>query len=129
MTKSFPFYNDVIIGVNRGVRQGDTIPPKIFTSTLENAVRGLEWHKMGVKVDGYHLHHLHFADGIVLMPSSINQAERLLPEFDETCRKIGLQLNLNKTIFIMNGWVSDAHSRSTEPIYPNGPATFIWVGK
>ncbi|KAK6756199.1 hypothetical protein RB195_014538 [Necator americanus] len=49
----------------------------------ESAMRGLEWDDMGVKVDGRHLHHS--ADDIVLITSrSINQAGRMLAEFDET---------------------------------------------
>ncbi|KAK6742998.1 hypothetical protein RB195_010333 [Necator americanus] len=102
-----PFYKNIIIDVKRGVRQGDTISPKIFTATLENAMRKLEWDDMGVKVDGRQLHHLRFADGIVLVTPSISQAERMLTEFDETCGCIGLQLNLQKTMFMRNGWVSD----------------------
>ncbi|KAK6744638.1 hypothetical protein RB195_011390 [Necator americanus] len=103
-----PFYKNIIIDVKRGVRQGDTISPKIFTATLENAMRKLEWDDMGVKVDGRQLHHLRFADDIVLITPSISQAERMLTEFDETCGCIGLQLNLQKTMFMRNGWVSDA---------------------
>ncbi|KAK6745869.1 hypothetical protein RB195_012155 [Necator americanus] len=103
-----PFYKNIIIDVKRGVRQGDTISPKIFTATLENAMRKLEWDDMGVKVDGRQLHHLRFADDIVLVTPSISQAERMLTEFDETCGCIGLQLNLQKTMFMRNGWVSDA---------------------
>ncbi|KAK6728360.1 hypothetical protein RB195_005791 [Necator americanus] len=37
-----PFYKNIIIDVKRGIRQGDTIPPKIFTATLEKAMRKLE---------------------------------------------------------------------------------------
>ncbi|KAK6742512.1 hypothetical protein RB195_010028 [Necator americanus] len=37
-----PFYKNIFIDVKRGVRQGDTISPKIFTATLENAMRKLE---------------------------------------------------------------------------------------
>ncbi|KAK6765322.1 hypothetical protein RB195_025306 [Necator americanus] len=107
-SKIFPFYNAVIIDVKREVRQGDTISPKIFSATLENAMRGLEWDDMGVKVDGKHLRHLRFADDIVLISTSINQVERMLAEFDETCKKLGLRLNLDKTMFVKNGWVSDA---------------------
>ncbi|KAK6734881.1 hypothetical protein RB195_018208 [Necator americanus] len=102
-----PFYKNIIIDVKRGVRQGDTISPKIFTATFENAMRKLEWNDMGVKVDGRQLHHLRFADD-VLITSNISQAERMLTEFDETCGCIGLQLNLQKTMFMRNGWVSDA---------------------
>ncbi|KAK6748579.1 hypothetical protein RB195_001292 [Necator americanus] len=62
---------------------------------------------MGVKFDGRHLHHLRFADDIAFITSDMNQAERMLAEFDEMCKKIGLQLNLGKTMFVRNGWVSD----------------------
>ncbi|KAK6766066.1 hypothetical protein RB195_025774 [Necator americanus] len=99
---------NIIIDVKRGVRQDDTISPKIFTATLENAMRKLEWDDMGAKVDGRQLHHLRFADDIVLITLSISQAERMLTEFDETCGCIGLQLNLQKTMFKRNGWVSYA---------------------
>ncbi|KAK6765150.1 hypothetical protein RB195_025188 [Necator americanus] len=35
--------------IKRGVRQGDSISPKIFTTTIENAMRKLELDDMGVK--------------------------------------------------------------------------------
>ncbi|KAK6755622.1 hypothetical protein RB195_014163 [Necator americanus] len=97
------FCKNITTGVKREVRQGDTISPKIFTATLENAMRKLEWDDMGVKVDDRQIHHLRFADDIVLMTPSISQAERMLTEFDEKCRCIGLQLNLQKTMFMRLG--------------------------
>ncbi|KAK6734886.1 hypothetical protein RB195_018212 [Necator americanus] len=111
--------------VKRGVGQSETISPGIFVATLENAMQELEWDDMGEKVNSRHLHHLRFADDIVLIPSSVNQAERMLTEFDETSKKIGLYLNLDKKVFIRNGSVSDAHSGSAERTYPNAPTTFI----
>ena len=65
-TKISPFYNDINVDVKRGVRQGDTISPKLFTATLQNVMRTLEWDNMGVKIDGLQIHHLRFADDIVL---------------------------------------------------------------
>ncbi|KAE9415090.1 hypothetical protein Angca_005315, partial [Angiostrongylus cantonensis] len=41
-TKISPFYNDINVDVKRGVRQGDTISPKLFTATLQNVMRTLE---------------------------------------------------------------------------------------
>ncbi|KAE9414817.1 hypothetical protein Angca_004552, partial [Angiostrongylus cantonensis] len=41
-TKISPFYNDINVDVKRGVRQGDTISPKLFTATLQNVMRSLE---------------------------------------------------------------------------------------
>ncbi|KAK6763347.1 hypothetical protein RB195_023883 [Necator americanus] len=108
-TKISPFHNDVIIDVKRGVRQDDTISLNISSATLENGMRGLERGNMRLKFDGRHLHHLRFSDDIVLITTtSINQAERMLAKFDETCKKIGFRLNLDKTMFMKNGWVSDA---------------------
>ena len=107
-TRISPFYKEVIIDVKRGVRQGDTISPKLFSAALENVMRQLEWEGMGVKVDGRHLHHLRFADDIVLITPTIQQAERMLADFDCECGKIGLQLNLTKTMFMRNGLVPDA---------------------
>ncbi|KAK6764274.1 hypothetical protein RB195_024552 [Necator americanus] len=98
-----PFYKNIIIDVKRGVRQGDTISPKIFTATLENAVRKSEWDDIGVKVDGRQLHHLRFADEILLITSSISQAKRMLTEFDGTCGCIGLHLNLQKAMLMHSG--------------------------
>ncbi|KAK6756800.1 hypothetical protein RB195_014928 [Necator americanus] len=66
-------------------------------------MRKLEWGYIGVKVDGRRLLHLRFVDDIVLITPSISQAERMLTEFNETCGCIGLQLNLQKTMFTLNG--------------------------
>uniref|UniRef100_A0A7I4Z4A6 Reverse transcriptase domain-containing protein n=1 Tax=Haemonchus contortus TaxID=6289 RepID=A0A7I4Z4A6_HAECO len=107
-TRISPFYKEATISVKRGVRQGDTISPKFFSAALENAMRHLEWEDLVVKVDGRYLHNLRFADGIVLITLNIEQAERMLAEFDKPCGNIGLRLNLTKTMLMKNGLVSDA---------------------
>ncbi|XGW28517.1 hypothetical protein V3C99_008357 [Haemonchus contortus] len=99
-----PFYKEVIINVKRGVRQGGTISPKLFSAALENIIRHLEWGDLGVKADGRCLHHLRCADDIVLITLSIEQAERMLAEFSSACGKIGLRLNLTKTMFMKMDW-------------------------
>ncbi|KAE9415981.1 hypothetical protein Angca_007600, partial [Angiostrongylus cantonensis] len=40
--KISPFYNGINVDVKRGVREGDTISPKLFTAALQNVVRTLE---------------------------------------------------------------------------------------
>ncbi|KAE9421319.1 hypothetical protein Angca_006522, partial [Angiostrongylus cantonensis] len=107
-TKISPFYIDINADVKRGVRQGETISPKLFTATLQNVRRILKWDNMVVKIDGQQLHHLRFADDIVLITPDISQAERMPADFDKACGKIGLRLNLKKTIFMMNRLVSFA---------------------
>uniref|UniRef100_A0A0K0DMY8 Reverse transcriptase domain-containing protein n=1 Tax=Angiostrongylus cantonensis TaxID=6313 RepID=A0A0K0DMY8_ANGCA len=68
----------------------------------------LEWDNMGVKIDGRQIHHLRFAADIVLITPDISQAERMLAHFDKACGKIGLRLNLKKTMFMKHGLVSFA---------------------
>ncbi|WKY02771.1 hypothetical protein Q1695_016219 [Nippostrongylus brasiliensis] len=91
-------------------------------------MRTLEWDDMGVKIDGRQLHHLRFADDIVLITPSITQAERMLADFDHACGKIGLQLNLTKTMFMRTGYVSDA------PFSLNGTnvsecSSYVYLGR
>ena len=54
------------IRIKRGVRQGDTISPKLFMTTLESILRMLNWENKGVKIDGEFLSHLRFADDIFI---------------------------------------------------------------
>uniref|UniRef100_A0A7I4YV68 Endonuclease-reverse transcriptase n=1 Tax=Haemonchus contortus TaxID=6289 RepID=A0A7I4YV68_HAECO len=42
-TRISPFYREVIINAKRGVRQGDTIPPNLFSAALENIIRHSKW--------------------------------------------------------------------------------------
>uniref|UniRef100_A0A7I5E9C8 Reverse transcriptase domain-containing protein n=1 Tax=Haemonchus contortus TaxID=6289 RepID=A0A7I5E9C8_HAECO len=82
-----PFYKKVIIDVNRGVRQGNTIPPKLSSAALEKIMRHLDWDGLGVKVDNRYLHPIRFAD-------------------DSACGK-SMRLNLRKTMFMRNSSVAD----------------------
>ncbi|VDM61037.1 unnamed protein product [Angiostrongylus costaricensis] len=63
---------------------------------------------MGVKIDGRQLHHLRFADDIVLITLKISEAKRMLVDFDKACGKSDLRLNLTKTMFMRNGLASHA---------------------
>nr|CDJ81785.1 endonuclease-reverse transcriptase [Haemonchus contortus] len=103
-TRISPFYKEVIINVKKGVWQGDNTSLKLFSAALKNIMRHLDWKDLGVKVDGRYLHHLRFAEGIVLITPNIEQAERMLAEFDNACGKIGLRLNLTKTMFKETDW-------------------------
>uniref|UniRef100_A0A0K0DNK4 Reverse transcriptase domain-containing protein n=1 Tax=Angiostrongylus cantonensis TaxID=6313 RepID=A0A0K0DNK4_ANGCA len=77
-------------------------------------MRILEWDNIRVKIDGRQIHHLPLSDDIVLMTPDISQAERMLADFDKACGKIGLRLNLTKTMFM-----------TMERIPPNAPVMSI----
>ncbi|VDM55979.1 unnamed protein product [Angiostrongylus costaricensis] len=83
---------------------------------------------MGVKIDGRQLHHLRYADEIVLITPNINQAERMLADFDKACEKIGLRLNLAETMSMRNGLISYA------PLMLNGAnisecSSYVYLGR
>uniref|UniRef100_A0A7I4YU89 Reverse transcriptase domain-containing protein n=1 Tax=Haemonchus contortus TaxID=6289 RepID=A0A7I4YU89_HAECO len=59
---------------------------------------------MGVKVDGWYLHHLNCADDTALIGPNIEQVERMLAELDSACGKIGLRLHLTKTMLLTADW-------------------------
>uniref|UniRef100_A0A0K0CZX0 Reverse transcriptase domain-containing protein n=1 Tax=Angiostrongylus cantonensis TaxID=6313 RepID=A0A0K0CZX0_ANGCA len=107
-TKISPFFNDINIDVKRGVRQSNTISPKLFTATLQNVMGTVEANNMGVKIGGRQLHHLRLADDIVLVTPNIRQAERMFAGFDEACEKTDLRLNHTEKMFMRNGLVSCA---------------------
>ncbi|KAE9412757.1 hypothetical protein Angca_008713, partial [Angiostrongylus cantonensis] len=69
-----------------------------------------------------------FADDIVLITPDISQAERMLAGFDKAYGKIGLRLNLKKTMFMKNGLVSFA------PFTLNGTnisecSSYVYLGR
>jgi hypothetical protein len=88
--------------IGRGVRQGDTISPKLFTSILESVFKKLDWSNKGININGEYLSHLRFADDIVLMAADLDQAQVMLQQLNEESSKVGLKMNLSKTKVMTN---------------------------
>ncbi|KAK6735277.1 hypothetical protein RB195_018456 [Necator americanus] len=93
--------------IGKGVRQGDTISPKLFTAALQWIMKSLCWEERGIRVDGRFLSNLRFADDIVLFSSSTNEAETMLNELNEAGKRIGLRINRKKTQFMKNAYCED----------------------
>ena len=85
------------IRIKRGVRQGDTISPKLFTATLESIFRRLNWENKGVKIDGEFLSNLRFADDIFLCTETPQELQQMLQELSDESRRMGLNMNIAKT--------------------------------
>ncbi len=64
----------VKIRIKRGVRQGDTISPKLFTATLESIFRRLNWENKG----GEFIFNVRFADDIFLCTEKPQDATRTI---------------------------------------------------
>lgn len=62
---------------------------------------------MGINIDGEKLNHLCFADDIVLIADSMQEAQHMLQTLHEAAGKVGLKINLSKTQFMTNLVLSD----------------------
>lgn len=88
--------------IERGIRQGDTISPKLFTTVLEYAFKEINWDRKGINIDGEYLSHLRFADDIVITTDSFSEAQQMLTEIKLASENIGLNINFEKTKFMTN---------------------------
>ena len=70
--------------LQRGVRQGDNISPRLFTSYLQDAFIGkINWKDRGITIDGEYLSQLIFADDIVLISKSTSELQKMIQDIFE----------------------------------------------
>jgi hypothetical protein len=91
--------------IERGVRQGDPISPKLFTALLEDMFMKLDWEKKGIAINGKYLSHLKFADDIVVFANKLDDLEEMINELTDASSQYGLKLNAEKTKFMRNRFV------------------------
>ncbi len=94
------------IPLQRGVRQGDVISPKLFTAALEDAFKLLEWKGSGININGEYITHLRFADDIVVMAESLEDLSTMLDDLCRVSQQVGLRMNMDKTKVMANAHVT-----------------------
>ena len=106
------------INIKRGVRQGDSISPKLFASTLESIFRRLNWENKGLKIDGEYLNHLRFADDIFMCTETPQELEMMLQEPCEESNLSGLRMNISKAKIMVEDntpiYVNNTHIENVE---------------
>ena len=85
------------INIHRGVRQGDTMSPKLFNAALEAIVRKLDWEDKGININGEKLSHLRLADDIVIFSERPGDLEYMLQDLNNAINRVGLKINMKKT--------------------------------
>lgn len=85
------------IKIDRGVRQGDPLSPKLFTAVLQEIFRKLEWDQYGININGEQLTHLRFADDIILFATTKEHIQNMVVDLDRESRMMGLSMNISKT--------------------------------
>lgn len=88
--------------IERGVKQGDPMSPKLFISILESIIITLNWEKIGLYINGKFLSHLRFADDLVLLSETSSQLQTMLDSLNAASKQVGLEMNLSKTMVMTN---------------------------
>lgn len=66
------------------------------TLAPEDVFKKLDWRKFGLNIDSSYLHHLQFADDIILLSSDINVLKIMMEQLNNVSQEIGLNMNKNK---------------------------------
>ncbi|KAG1682057.1 putative uncharacterized transposon-derived protein F52C9.6 [Nymphon striatum] len=90
------------IRLDKGVRHGDLISPKIFTAFLQNVFRCFNWTSKGIPINGDRLPNLWFAGDVVLFSESPQELQLMVEELRTASNNVGLEINLSKTKVIFN---------------------------
>ena len=64
---------------------------------------GLEEAQVGIKIAGRDINNLRYADDTTLMAESEEELKSLLMKVKEECEKVGLKLNIQKTMIMASG--------------------------
>ncbi len=97
--------NSKPIQLQRGVRQGDVISPKLFTTALEDVFKLLDWSGFGININGEYITHLRFADDIVVMAETVEDLNTMLDGLSRASQQVGLKMNMDKTKIMSNARV------------------------
>ena len=98
--------------ITAGVLQGDTLSPPLFVIVFDYIMRltvpdssvGFRWKRSeGSWRPAAHIADLEYADDIVFLASSINNAQQLLTALETNAKIVGLRINTTKTEFMLAG--------------------------
>ena len=69
--------------------------------------RQLDWESKGIRIDGEYLNNLRFADDVVLFANTYEELRIMMVEMVSESKKVGLQINLDKTRVMSNNFACD----------------------
>ena len=105
--------------VGKGVCQGCILSPWLFNLHAENIMRNvrLDEAQAGIKIAGRNINNLRYADDTTLMAESEEELKSLLIKVKENSEKVGLKLNIQKTMIMASGptnsWQIDGETVET----------------
>ena len=94
--------------IEKGAHQGCILSPYLFNLYAEYIMRnaGLEEAQAGIKMAERNISNLRYTDDTNLMAESEEELKSLLMKVKEESRKVGLNLNIQKTKIVASGLIT-----------------------
>ena len=94
--------------IGKGACQGCILTPCLFNLYAEYIMRNarLEEAQAGIKIAGWNINNLRYADDTTLMTESEEELKSLLMKVKEKSEKVGLKLNIQKTMIMASGHIT-----------------------
>ena len=89
------------IKIMKGVRQGDTLLPVVFTASVEEIFKRTNI-EAGISINGVRPRNLRFADDILLFAESEKKLKDMLEDLYKEGKRDGMELNKKKTKIMCN---------------------------
>ena len=90
----------VEVQIRRGVKQGDTLSPKLFNLVLRSVMDRIDWEESGIRMNGELLRSIEYADDVLLFASNRTEIKQMLEKLSEAAREVGLEINAKKTVLM-----------------------------
>uniref|UniRef100_A0A914WGH2 Transposase n=1 Tax=Plectus sambesii TaxID=2011161 RepID=A0A914WGH2_9BILA len=98
----FAALKEIWENIPKGVRQGDTISPQLFTACLCETLNSLNWQNKGININGCNLSHLAFTEGVVIISHSNSELCHMVKELAAASLQDGIKINIRKTKLLAN---------------------------